>query len=897
HPIDCFVNARLAAEGIEPLGEADRETLVRRLFFDLLGVPPTPADVHVFLADAADDAYERLVDRLLADPRHGERWARHWLDLARYADSDGFRQDAFRPTAWRYRDYVVDAFATDKPFDRFILEQLAGDEFFPDAPAALVATGFLRQTPYEYNQVDVEQQRTAILDEVTDVTAEVFLAMGMACARCHDHKFDPLLRVDYYALQACFAPLVWRDDTPLASPPLTASQRAFVDRAAELARPLREIEAACHDERAWKGLERFPPEIKTLVFASPPARTPHEEQIVLLARRQLAFTPDKLPEAERDRYRDAAKAVTEHTKAHGGDAPPAPPTAPTAADVGPVAPPTRIPDEGDDDVAPAIPEVLGGARLEPDAVAGSTGRRAALARWIASPSNPLTARVIVNRLWQWHFGTGLAATASDFGTLGERPTHPELLDWLAAELVAHGWSVRHVDRLIVTSAAYRRAAHPPAHGHRGASRDAHGRLLWRQVVRRLDAEQVRDAALAVSGELDSRSGGPSVPPAKPRRGLYTTTLRNTRDDLCDVFDGPDGSASCPQRNATTTPLQALFLVNGDWMLARARATALAIDPDGTLPDDAAATAAIERVLGRRAEAARVAEAAAFLAAQRSRLAAEPRPPVAPVAQRMPQRSGQAAVIDAAEPTAVLTTSGSGLPAGDFTIEAHVVATSLSPEKVVRTIASQWTGVRSDAGWSLGLTGEKSAHGAGNLILEIGGGEATAGGQFALVPSGILLATRTPYYVAASVRVAGAGPSAVTFTVRDLSDNDAPTLMKTVPCQFRGSHAAAGSFAIGGRDGRVEQRAAWDGLIDDVRLSSQPLDGRGLLLDGGDAGAAVAGQWTFEESPGFLADVSGHGRTLARAGAAQPVVADVPRHEALVDLCHVLLNTSDFLYVD
>jgi cytochrome c553 len=270
NPIDRFILAQLERAGIEPVAEADRATLIRRLSYDLLGVPPEPADVASFIADPAADAYEQLVDRLLADPRHGGRWARHWLDLARYAESDGFRQDAFRPTAWRYRDYVVDSFNADKPFDRFILEQLAGDELFPHDVAAITATGFLRQTPYEYNQVDVERQRSEILNEVTDVTADVFLAMGMGCARCHDHKFDPLLQRDYFSMQSFFAPLVWRDNGDSSSAgrsaAYTEAQRAFIERTAELRSQLAAIEQDTTDEAAWKGLERFPPEIKALFF-------------------------------------------------------------------------------------------------------------------------------------------------------------------------------------------------------------------------------------------------------------------------------------------------------------------------------------------------------------------------------------------------------------------------------------------------------------------------------------------------------------------------------------------------------------------------------------------------------------------------------------------------------
>jgi len=917
-PVDAFILAKLAEHGIEPVAEADRQTLVRRLFFDLLGVPPEPADVTSFVADPSGDAYERLVDRLLADPRYGERQARHWLDLARYAESDGFRQDAFRPTAWRYRDWCIEAFNADMPFDRFVQAQLAADELFPTQPAMAAATGFLRQTPYEYNQVDVETQRREILNEVTDVTADVFLAMGMGCARCHDHKYDPILQRDYFALQAFFTPLVWQDDRPVAASPALPAETASAaaHRAAELKQELAAIHAACRDPEAWGGFKRFPPAVQELIFKPRADRTPHEEQIAQLASRQLVFNPKKLPEAEQARY-DAIEAELAALKA-AGSLPPPVPTALTVADVGPTTPPTMIPGKPAlGEIEPQVPTVLGGQPLEPAPLRDdggaplTTGRRAALAAWLTSPDNPLTPRVFVNRLWQWHFGKGLVGTASDFGVLGEQATHPELLDWLAAEFVASGWSVKHLHRLVVTSAAYRRSSRAAdAGGSLGPAVDPENKLLWRQNPRRLDAEQVRDAALAIAGDLDPRAAGPSTPPSKPRRAIYTTVIRNTRDDLCDVFDGADAYASCARRNATTTALQSLYLVNGEWMLARARSLALAIEqalerPSDTPPDDALAAAeAIRRVTGREPTPERLAAAAEFLAGQRSRLGDAASTQSIAVVQRMPQRAGLAAVIDPADPAAVLRAEGADWPEGDFTIEAHVILQSLFVDATVRTIAAQWTGNTSDPGWSLGVTSEKSKYKPRNLIIQLAGDTSRPGSPYLVLPSDIYLQLQRPYYVAASVKTSGGEQDrSVTFYVKDLSDNDAPLVVKTVPHAFAGSHASPRSFAIGGRDPRhttAEQATAaahaWDGLIDDVRLSNRPLAQSELLWEDGDPGEAVVGHWTFEETPGFAADSSGRGHALVR-GVPQPDVKDLRRYEALVDLCHVLFNTSEFLYVE
>jgi hypothetical protein len=906
NPIDLFILDKLAEQGIEPVAEADRTTLARRLFFDLLGVPPQSADIASFVEDRAVDAYERLVDRLLADPRYGERQARRWLDLARYAESDGFRQDAFRPTAWRYRDWCIAAFNADMPFDRFVMAQLAADELFPGDADTLTATGFLRQTPYEYNQVDADAQRREILNEVTDVTADVFLAMGMGCARCHDHKYDPILQRDYFALQAFFTPLVWKDDVPLAvaRPPADESRRAAADRAAALRRALRAIEESYTDAEAWKGFKRFPPGTQALIQKPRADRTPYEEQIVQLATRQLSFQRKMLLEADREPY-DAIEKELDALKTQGLLPPPIPTTL-TVCDVGPFSPPTTIPGKQSlGEIEPRVPTVLGGAALTDEPLAGedgkpvSTGRRAALAKWLASADNPLTARVFANRLWQWHFGRGLVGTASDFGVLGEQATHPELLDWLAASFLESGWSVKHLHRLIVTSSAYRRGSRAAVAGtSAGPTADPANRLLWRQNPRRLDAEQVRDAALSVAGQLDGQAGGPSVPPSKPRRAIYTTVIRNTRDDLCDLFDGADPYASCARRNATTTPLQALYLVNGEWMLARARALALAIDKLGTADDRQVAAEAMRRVNGREPEAARLDECAAFLAEQQRRLADDPSTQSITLAQRMPQRAGQAAVIDPANPEAVLRASNKGLPTADFTIEAHVILQSLFPDATVRTIASQWTGDNAQPGWSFGVTSEQSRYKPRNLILQIAGDRKAGGSAYAVIPSDIQLQLQRPYYVAASVQTQG-DERTVTFYAKDLSDNDAPLIVKPVTHSFSGSHASPSRFAIGGRDvadQRSRATSVWDGLIDDVRISNRPLVREELLWEDGDPGDAVVGHWTFEETPGFAADSSGQGRSLART-TPRPDVKDLKRYEALVDLCHVLFNSSEFLYVE
>jgi hypothetical protein len=598
--IDNFIYQKLTAEGLNPAPEAQRIALCRRVTFDLTGLPPTPAEIDAFLADPAPEAYENLVDRLLASPRYGERWARHWLDLARYAESDGFRADEYRPGAWRYRDYVIRAFNNDKRYDRFIVEQLAGDEIAPDDPEVLTATAFLRHTMYEFNQVDARTQWSDMLNDLTDVTGDVFLALGMGCARCHDHKFDPILQRDYYRLQAFFAPFLPRDDVPLATSKERADYQTRLAKweaaTAEVRKQIDAVEARARDVGAKRGYKRFPPDIQAILSKPAPARTPLEEQLYQLANRQIVFENTRLETRMKAEEKSRLAALRKELALFDALKPPPLPGGLTVTDVGPVAPPTYIPRKtGQGPIEPAFPEVLGEKPpvIVPDLVAvptsvcptgtcvlpspmpsqrpgpRSTGRRTALASWLARPENPLTSRVIVNRIWQYHFGRGLVATSSDFGRLGEKPSHPELLDWLATRLVEDGWSFKKLHKLILTSATYRQAA-LVAPSAAALKKDPENRLLWRGSTRRLEAEEIRDAMLAVSGELDLGMCGPSVDPGKPRRTIYTKVLHNTRDPLLDAFDLPEGFSSTAQRDVTTTATQALLLSNGKQMQERAR---------------------------------------------------------------------------------------------------------------------------------------------------------------------------------------------------------------------------------------------------------------------------------------------------------------------------------------
>jgi hypothetical protein len=652
NPIDAFVLARLEAQGLAPGRRADRLTLLRRVTFDLTGLPPTPAEQEAFLADDAPDAYERLVDRLLASPHYGERWAHHWLDLVRYAETDGFKADDLRPTAYQYRDWVIRALNADLPYDRFVHQQVAGDEMEPDDPQALVATGLQRLGPDEYNAANLEQRRQEILDDVTEVTGAAFLGLTVGCARCHDHKFDPISQEDYFRLQAHFAPMRARDDVPAAD---ARERQHYRDRLAAwqaATRGLRgrmdEMLAEVREKGRAQALTKFRPEIQQAVHTPAEKRTPYQQVIAMMAESQLERGAEdalrKLPAEKKKLHDDLAQQLA----AAGPRPQPPGPVIMGVGDVGRQAPPTHLLAGGDwrkprAEMQPGFLDVLRPvvADVMPTPSADSTGRRAALARWLTQPGHPLTARVMVNRLWQHHFGVGIVATPSDFGSQGDPPTHPELLDWLAVEFVEHGWGLKHLHRLMVTSAAYCQASlvdpHHPDHA-RALRIDPDNKLLWHARRRRLEGEAMRDAMLAVSGELNRRPFGPSARPRLPekishyawkpdarpedqhRRSVYVFARRNMRFPLFDAFDLPDMHNSCARRSRTTTAPQALLLLNSDFTLERARhwcATLLA----GCGGDDRTLVInACRAAWGRRPADEEIAAGLRFLQRQRSLLA-------------------------------------------------------------------------------------------------------------------------------------------------------------------------------------------------------------------------------------------------------------------------------------
>ena len=605
NPIDAFIIQQLESEGLRLSEPADRRALLRRITFDLTGLPPTASEQQSFLDDHSPIAFERVVDRLLASPQYGARWAQHWLDVVRFAETDGFKSDVLRPSAYRYRDYVIRSFNLDRPYDEFVRQQLAGDEVAPDDPEALIATGLNRLYPDEDNAANLFQRRQEILDDITETTGLAFLGLTMGCAQCHDHKFDDILQEDYFRLQAFFAPIVERDDIPLAD---LEQKRQYDDQFQQWREATSEIHASIDELFAQKRanaesymLSKFEPAIQECYKKPASERTPYEGQIARIAAKQVIKATSesklvgKLSKTDKPKYEALKKQLDQFDRLK-----PEPlPTLMAVTDLGDQPPPTYILDGGNwrnpmDEVDPGFPRFLDLASpsyAAGDAGRSTSGRRAALADWLTDGHHPLTARVIVNRLWHHHFGRGIVATPNDFGIQGQRPTHPELLDWLSIELVENDWSLKFIHRMIVTSSTYQQSALVDSSDEihaRAVQRDPENRLWWHAKRRRLEGEAIRDAMLSASDRLNRRMFGESTRPKLPegaskryawkpddriedrrRRSVFVFAKRNMRFPMFDSFDYPDMHNSCAVRTQSTTPPQALLMLNGDDSLALA----------------------------------------------------------------------------------------------------------------------------------------------------------------------------------------------------------------------------------------------------------------------------------------------------------------------------------------
>ncbi len=594
-PIDAFVLAKLEKQGWQPNSAASRRDLLRRLFLDLTGLPPTIDEQEKFLTEESPDAIERLVDDLLNRPSYGERWARHWLDLVRYAETNGYERDGAKPSVWRFRDYVIEAFNADKPYDRFITEQFAGDEL-PDASLeTIVATGFHRLGPWDDEPADFEQDRADQLDDIIRTTSQVFLGITVGCARCHNHKFDPIAAEDYYRLAAVLDPLKrppgGRSDLDL--PAGTLSQRAaLIERDRQIderRKQIAEVRDSIRSEFLATDKSALPADAVAAFGVVPEKRTPPQKELAAKHTTQLeAELLAALPADKRDRVTQLERQIVALREAT-----PDLPRAYFLTESAEPPPKTFLLLRGQaaargKEVQPGVPLVLVTQQLDlsnQKSAHGTSGRRLAFARWMASADNPLTARVIVNRVWQYHFGEALVRTPSDFGIIGEEPTHPELLDWLAHWFVHDAnWSIKKLHRLILSSSTYRLSkADHPLYGEK----DPRNVYLWRFPYRRLEVEAIRDSMLAVSGQLRRPIGGPGVyleiapevlagnsdpnavwpkfdETASSRRTVYAFVKRALVVPFLEVLDVCDTTRSTELRNRTTIAPQALTLFNGEF---------------------------------------------------------------------------------------------------------------------------------------------------------------------------------------------------------------------------------------------------------------------------------------------------------------------------------------------
>ena len=589
-PIDNFILAKLESQNLKHAGPAPKVALLRRAYYDLTGLAPSPKDVETFLADNAPNAFEKVVDRLLASPQYGEKWGRHWLDVVRYAETNSFERDGIKPNAWRYRDYVIDSFNKDKPYDQFVREQIAGDEIANPTAESIIATGFYRLGIWDDEPADKPTARMDELDDIVTTVGQGFMGLTMNCARCHDHKIDPIPAADYYGLLAFFNNITpYSNGSSVMEPIVPADQKKAYEQE-QLA-----LEQRKHDLRT-----RISSFHKKAFDAWTPAEKETWEKLrggdrddALDARILAATNPDdfrifkrlKKDLAELDKDKDSsipkALAVKE--------------TGPTPVD-------TFIMKRGNantpgDRVEPHLPQVLNPPSLklsrersERSPKPKTTGLRLQLANYLASPQNPLTARVMANRIWQHHFGRGIVKSPNDFGFGGDRPTHPELLDYLASELVANGWHIKALHKQIMLSSAYQMASTAV---DESLAKDPQNDLFWRFDMRRLTAEEIRDSILALTGKLNLKMGGPGIYPAIPaailagqsrpgegwgkstpeeasRRSVYIHAKRSLAVPMVAAFDAADTDFSCPARFTTTQANQSLMMLNSDQINAEAK---------------------------------------------------------------------------------------------------------------------------------------------------------------------------------------------------------------------------------------------------------------------------------------------------------------------------------------
>ena len=887
NPVDYFIQEKLESNVLQLSPHAGPYEFIRRASFDLIGLPPTESEIEAFAYSWKKNskmAKKELIEKLLASSAYGERWATHWLDVVRFAESDGYRADGFRPSAHLYRDYVVRSLNEDKPYDQFVREQLAGDEINPDDYDHMVATGFLRHGVYEWNQRNARMQWELILNEMTNVTGEVFLGLGMGCAQCHDHKFDPILQKDYYSLQSFLSSVWWPEEQKIGSAEQKKKLTKWENETMPIRKKMRQLEDEVFKYHIKGVVKQFPEDVQDMFYKKAEDRSTYEQQLVELVNRQIRVKRAKTKWEFKNK--EDLKTEYEKLKVELASFSPKPslPQAFITTDLSVRPARTFVPGKKKQETFPEFLSLLNlpSPKIE-ETKHGTTGRRLALANWITSPDNPLSTRVIVNRIWQKHFGQGLVTTANDFGFLGEPPSHPALLDFLSHYLVENDWKLKSLHRLIMLSDAYGQTARREP-SDKASLKDPQNQLLWRFPPRRLSAEQIRDAMLATSGELKPKSGGSSVDGNSPHRSVYLKKRRNSPDSILAAFDAPAGFSSSSERLDTTTSTQALLLRNNPWPHARAQAMAKKFAKSESTKSTISKI--FKSAYARPATQAEIELSQSFLDQWLNNQESNKEP------QAIETKADKSIDNLSLYENTSRIYKKKGIKLGtSWTIETIARLDHIHANANVNTLLSQWSGSHQKAGWTFGITSAKSAYEPRNLIMHLIGENIGGETIYRVIDSNLQIPLGKTHYLSCSVTLNPKGDSHVHFVWKDLETPDSKIQQARVEHDIIALQSISSDELFLG--GRSTGQHFWNGNIKHFRISSPAISHEHSLLSKENNvldQKVVKLELNFANSPNQVLQDTGF---LPRTTPSQ---STSPQTEALAALCHIILTSNEFLYL-
>ena len=889
NPVDYFIKEKLESNELQLSPQAGPYEFIRRASFDLIGLPPSESEIDAF-ADSwkknPDAAKKELIEELLASPEYGERWATHWLDVVRFAESDGYRADDFRSSAYLYRDYVIRSLNQDKPYDQFVREQLAGDEIDPKDFDHMIATGFLRHGVYEWNQRNARMQWELILNEMTNVTGEVFLSLGMGCAQCHDHKFDPILQKDYYSLQSFLSSVWWPEEQNIGQPDQLLKLQKWEAETVEVREKLLELKKDIFKGEEKNVVKQFPADIQEMYYKKPEDRTTHEQQLVEMVNRQVRHKWIRTKWEEKFKKKEELKKKYDDLNLELANFSPKPslPQAFITTDLSVRPARTFVPGKKRQETFPEFLTLrnLPSPKIE-ETKHGTTGRRLALANWITSPDNPLSTRVIVNRVWQKHFGQGLVTTANDFGFLGEPPTHPALLDFLSNYLIQNDWKLKSLHRLIMLSDTYGQTARREP-SEKESLKDPQNQLLWRFPPRRLSAEQIRDAMLFTSGELKTKGGGSSVDGNSPHRSVYVKKRRNSPDRILSAFDAPAGFSSSSERLDTTTSTQALLLRNNPWPHARAQAMAKKFaKPEST---KSTISKIFKSAYGRPATQAEIELSQSFLDQWLNNQEPNKEP------QKIDTTADKSIDSLSLYENTPRIYKKEGIELGtSWSIEAIARLDHIHANANVNTLLSQWSGSHQKAGWTFGITSAKSAYEPRNFIMQLIGENIGGDTIYRVIDSNLQIPLGKTHYLSCSVTLNPKGDSHVHFVWKNLETPDSKIQETRVKHDIISLQSISSDELFLG--GRSNGQHFWNGNIKHFRISSPAISQEHSLISENnkaqDQGTAKLDLNFTKSTNQVLQDTGFIPRTI-------PQKTSSPQTEALAAFCHVILTSNEFLYL-